>query len=684
MKPECLVCFKDLKYSVLGRCNHSVTCLKCSFLKRSKYSNNLCVYCRSQNQKVFVFDLKVNYTKFGDGGSRPQLQSTRQQIDFDFFQSLETEEFKYGIHFARASGDREKCMQLKEIDCPFKNCPKLGQRFLDLEELKHHLKKNHQVYYCDECLVHSKSEDKKSKLYLLNELQVHKKYGDFQAYNKNIFFIKKFNFHPYCFFCKKHFYDGKQFQQHLYSVHFKCNYCVNEDYKYIFYENLDMLKRHYHRSHYVCKEEMCSKDSPRVFSSPELLCHHTHKDHKNKKDISMSKVSAKISIGEMRENILWDSIGRDFTGPILQSMKDGNDEAEDSTKWSEEFKPIDIIKWFRLLIDIKSFEYSIFDKTDNKMMKNPNQSFLFYENYFFKKINQFKKPREIIQSLKIQKNHFRINDKNTNKSKLEPFHIEDIIFFRWVGKSSDIWICIEEECTKYISSKDLEDLDYLKFEYKNNKMSSEELFEEFLKLFSIKYSFRVFYFFGFYIQDTRQKSNIFETLGTRLKKLGFRNKGIVSTSNSLKDVLMKVLHYIFGSLTKNKLNQKRGSSDQKEDIFDFNLLLFDINVFKISDLYTLKYLKSHIKSIKSLNILKTIFFLDKDYISLKLEKIKSRDLIIGYFYFVLIFFKYENKESFFNWYQERFISFIGKNKKFLNKNFLNIDLVEKYLKNKFM
>lgn len=85
-------------------------------------------------------------------------------------------------------------------------------------------------------------------MYTAFELKEHLMKGDFDKEN-NLIMI-----HPFCIFCKKHFFSDEEFKQHLNKKHEKCFLCKNSKYKWIYYRDYPSLEKHFNSSHYMCNE----------------------------------------------------------------------------------------------------------------------------------------------------------------------------------------------------------------------------------------------------------------------------------------------------------------------------------------------------------------------------------------------------------------------------------------------
>lgn len=72
-----------------------------------------------------------------------------------------------------------------------------------------HLENAHKMFLCKLCVKNSTLLLYEQKMYTAFELKEHLMKGDFDKENNLI------SMHPFCIFCKKHFFSDEEFKQHL-------------------------------------------------------------------------------------------------------------------------------------------------------------------------------------------------------------------------------------------------------------------------------------------------------------------------------------------------------------------------------------------------------------------------------------------------------------------------------------
>ena len=243
---SCLICLEEKPYMTIGACGHPFTCLECTYKSRVISKNFRCVYCNESQSSVFVFN------------------QNEEQPDVE--DESEGTEFTCGIKYIN-NETRIECLKLENKNCMVKGCKAYFKTEFQLHQ---HLKINHQRYLCQICIDSRALLLREQKLYRYEELGRHLEFGDFDEENNLILL------HPYCHFCKKHFYNDDQFFDHLRKAHFHCGVCSHADAKYTFYNKFENLKIHYEAAHFVCRHPDCQGS---VFKTKFDLMQHINKDH---------------------------------------------------------------------------------------------------------------------------------------------------------------------------------------------------------------------------------------------------------------------------------------------------------------------------------------------------------------------------------------------------------------------
>ncbi|CAL4059614.1 unnamed protein product [Meganyctiphanes norvegica] len=222
----CVVCFRTVEIYSIGECDHPV-CFECSTRMRVLISRNECPICRKEMDKV-IFMIKVlNYAEI----------NTRQM-------HLER---RYNIYFE--TEEIMKCFDaLLDHTCTI--CDNLPT-FRNFNQLKDHMRKNHERFYCELCVEHLKIFTRERTSYSRSQLAQHRRKGDTED--------KSHRGHPLCEFCDARFMDNDELFRHLRRDHFFCHFC-DADGIHQYYEDYDALRDHFRSDHFLCEEGDCKEE----------------------------------------------------------------------------------------------------------------------------------------------------------------------------------------------------------------------------------------------------------------------------------------------------------------------------------------------------------------------------------------------------------------------------------------
>ena len=157
------------------------------------------------------------------------------------------EDRKHGFIFTHPSL-RSMLEFITALSCS--QCAEVGEHmvFGHLRQLKEHVRKVHNLYFCEICLENLKLFPSEHKLYTRQQLDVHDRDGDPDDLS--------YKGHPLCHFCEKRFLDKDTLFFHLKDNHFWCHIC-EADGKQDYYANYPELHRHFKKAHYMCEEGKC-------------------------------------------------------------------------------------------------------------------------------------------------------------------------------------------------------------------------------------------------------------------------------------------------------------------------------------------------------------------------------------------------------------------------------------------
>ncbi|XP_045130034.1 E3 ubiquitin-protein ligase ZNF598-like [Portunus trituberculatus] len=222
----CVVCFRPVEVYSVGECDHPV-CYECSTRMRVLCARNECPICRKEMSKV-VF--------------------TREVIPFVSIQTRNMHyERRYAIFFEN-EGVMRAYDFLLEHRC--KACDDMPV-FRNFTQLKDHMRKYHERFYCELCVDHLKIFTHERRSYSRSQLAQHRRKGDTDD--------RSHRGHPLCEFCDARFMDNDELFRHLRRDHFFCHFC-DADGSHQYYDDYNALRKHFRTDHYLCEEGDCQEE----------------------------------------------------------------------------------------------------------------------------------------------------------------------------------------------------------------------------------------------------------------------------------------------------------------------------------------------------------------------------------------------------------------------------------------
>ncbi|CAG9827142.1 unnamed protein product [Diabrotica balteata] len=225
----CVVCFKNVDVYSIGSCDHAV-CFECSTRMRVLCKQNECPICRQLMPKVVFTKTVEPFSSLLSKFERSNLQDRR-----------------FGILFC--TSDVQKAYhRLLEHRCSLCEDTERKWPFKTFQQLKDHMRREHELFYCDICTENLKIFSFEKRCYNRQELGLHRRKGDPDNTSHRG--------HPLCEFCDERFMDSEELFRHLRRIHLFCHFC-DADGKHQFYNNMDDLVRHFREEHYLCEEGEC-------------------------------------------------------------------------------------------------------------------------------------------------------------------------------------------------------------------------------------------------------------------------------------------------------------------------------------------------------------------------------------------------------------------------------------------
>lgn len=148
----CSLCWNEISVYAVGVCNHAI-CHICMTRMRVLCSQKDCAICR-QDMPLIVF--------------------SRQLLKFeDLANQVLPKDKKFQICFENAS------VKKSFDDLLTHKCPKcLNSTFTTFKQLDTHMRREHELFYCELCSTHLKVFSYERKLYTRPELATHRRKGD--------------------------------------------------------------------------------------------------------------------------------------------------------------------------------------------------------------------------------------------------------------------------------------------------------------------------------------------------------------------------------------------------------------------------------------------------------------------------------------------------------------------------
>ncbi|CAD6204884.1 GSCOCG00003032001-RA-CDS [Cotesia congregata] len=221
----CCVCYKNVEIYSIGMCEHPV-CYECSTRMRVLCQQNECPICRQDLPKV-VF--------------------TREIKPFRHIRKGKLFDERYNIYFDDEEIQEEFTKLLAQV-CTICE-PK--EVFSTFNSLKDHMRRKHELHYCDLCVENLKIFSFERRCYSRADLAQHRRKGDKDD--------KSHKGHPLCEFCDCRYMDNDELFRHLRRDHLFCHFC-DADGLHQYYSSYEYLREHFRAEHYLCEEGTCAAE----------------------------------------------------------------------------------------------------------------------------------------------------------------------------------------------------------------------------------------------------------------------------------------------------------------------------------------------------------------------------------------------------------------------------------------
>lgn len=187
-------------------------------------------------------------------------------------------EKKYKIAFENEEIQREYERLLEN------NCKHCKSSFRTFFLMKDHVRREHEMYYCDLCVENLKIFPFERKCYNRKDLALHRRLGDPDDTSHRG--------HPLCEFCDVRYVDTDELYRHLRREHFFCHFC-DADGKNQYYKDHMFLKTHFRTEHFLCEEGDCANETftGAFRTSIDLQAHRAlhHTKNKSKAEVKQAR-----------------------------------------------------------------------------------------------------------------------------------------------------------------------------------------------------------------------------------------------------------------------------------------------------------------------------------------------------------------------------------------------------------
>eukprot|EP00762_Andalucia_godoyi_P006117 ANDGO_00349.mRNA.1 E3 ubiquitin-protein ligase HEL2 len=323
--PTCLVCFENLTVCAVGPCNHANVCYKCSIRMRILQRDTSCCVCKQPIPTALYIPYRdLGAKKWGDLPHNRFPKDKRWKLEAKT-RDLLKEVVKFRDAYCPVPGcthhidamvplplKSEKALSTKaelgdfactnstldDAERPVDESSPFGP-FPNIGVLKRHVREDHGLSFCELCLKHSPKFVCEQHLYTQKELRSHLTVGSGDRKPGVA------HGHPYCKFCKTHYYSEDEIFAHMNLQHETCFLCVrSHQLQYVYYENYAALEEHFRACHYMCEDVNCKQMHFIVFPSNLELQSHMASTHGVGGGRSKMSVSASSFSGASRMNPL--------------------------------------------------------------------------------------------------------------------------------------------------------------------------------------------------------------------------------------------------------------------------------------------------------------------------------------------------------------------------------------------
>ncbi|RLN58338.1 hypothetical protein BBP00_00007048 [Phytophthora kernoviae] len=253
-KESCLLCTDPIEFYAVGECNHQGICSRCSMRMRLLMDDRSCPMCKQPLERVVVSSTPRTFESFELWGDAAGPESVLDELS--------------EIIFVDCRAHYHALRSLREFKCRLKRCKEVKH---SLGQLKEHLRRDHNVEFCELCLTHQSFFIQEQEVFSKGTLKSHNIGRNHGGPGGQKHANTGKDFHPMCQFCRKRFYGDKELYEHLERDHFKCHICKVEN---EYFRNYASMETHFRREHHLCEDPRCLAMRFVVF--PNDVEYHAH------------------------------------------------------------------------------------------------------------------------------------------------------------------------------------------------------------------------------------------------------------------------------------------------------------------------------------------------------------------------------------------------------------------------
>ncbi|CBQ69886.1 conserved hypothetical protein [Sporisorium reilianum SRZ2] len=240
----CFICADPIKLTSVAPCDHR-TCHICALRLRVLYKKDECTFCKSTiDRLIFTSSSTKNFADFKP--SDIPYTDKRLPISFESKEAL------------------EETALLLRFNCPDPNCEVACTGWKDY---KAHVRREHNRLVCQLCITNKKIFAHEHTMHTEQSLAAHEK-----------------DEHRLCEYDRRLFYSDDELFAHMRDAHEQCFICKasgNEEERWKYYRDYNMLEKHFRKQHWLCENTECLQNKFVVFANDVDFKAHQVKEHAN-------------------------------------------------------------------------------------------------------------------------------------------------------------------------------------------------------------------------------------------------------------------------------------------------------------------------------------------------------------------------------------------------------------------